>query len=581
MSADIQIIWQHLSGFFNRLAPWLAGQPELCVFLAVGLGYYIGQRKFGPIQLGGVCGTLLVALLLGQSGVSLSGDVKNFFFAIFIFSLGYLGGPQFFSSLNARGLRLGLLSVIEVALVLSLALAAIHIFSFDAGTAAGLIAGAATESAVIGTASEAISRLPVASATVLDLQARVATAYSLTYIFGLITIVVFTSQVAPILLRVSLKDEAAKLWEQLGGGRAGADGDQSPEGTEFTGRVFQVSAAAGRTVEDLESLIGPEVRLEKIRRRGRQMTIRPDLKLKHGDVVLVLGRRDRLIAAGGFIGEERPAHSSLNLVVETEEFLVTGRGAAGLSLAGFREKMVAESQSGHVHISGLIRAGKSLPLLPELIMEAGDSLHLYGPPQPTAKVGALAGRPMGRGGPSNVVYLGLGIILGILIGRLSVPIGSINLSLGTGGGALLTGLIFGWFQHKNSFIPGIPPSSLEIMKDLGLSTFVACIGLSSGRQAVALVGEYGLVLPLVGVVMVLTPALVSLVFGRFVLKLDVPVLLGGIAGQQCSTPALSAVQAAAGNTTPLVGYTITYAISNVLLPLLGPIIVGLAGTGGL
>ena len=114
------------------------------------------------------------------------------------------------------------------------------------------------------------------------------------------------------------------------------------------------------------------------------------------------------------------------------------------------------------------------------------------------------------------------------------------------------------------------------MKDFGLAAFVACIGLSSGKQAVSLVGQYGFVLPLAGITIALTPAVISLIVGRFLLKLELPVLLGGIAGQQCSTPALSAVQAAAGNTTPLIGYTITYAISNVLLPLLGPIIVGLA-----
>lgn len=578
MPTDLQRAGQYVSDLFDKLAPWLAGQPELCIFLAIGLGYFIGQRKIGPVQLGGVCGTLLAALVLGQAGVSISANVKNFFFALFIFALGYAGGPQFFSSLNARGLRMGLLSLIEVGLVLTLALAAVHIFSFDAGTAAGLIAGSATESAVIGTASEAISRLPIAPRAVEDLQARVATAYSLTYIFGLITIVVFTSQIAPLLLRVNLRDEAAKLWEKLGGDQA-ADEDEGL--SEMIGRVYRVNAAAGQTLGQLEQRLGAKARVEKISRRGRQLQIKPERTLKHGDLLLVVGHRDKLIQVGGLIGEERPATASLNLIVETEEYLVTKKGAAGLSLHELRQKVREKDLGEHVHFSSLVRNGKAMPMLPNLTMEDGDSLFLYGPPQAAAKVGQLVGRPVRRGNYTNFVYLGLGIVLGILIGRITIPLAGINLSLGTGGGALLTGLIFGWFRSKHSSIPGIPASSLEIMKDLGLSTFVACIGLSSGRQAVALVGEYGLVLPLVGVVMVLTPALVSLAFGRLVLKLEAPILLGAIAGQQCSTPALSAVQAAAGNTTPLVGYTITYALSNVLLPLLGPIIVGLAGKAAL
>lgn len=576
MPTDLPVVERNFSVFFSKLAPWLASQPELCIFLSIGLGYFIGQRKIGPVQLGGVCGTLLVALLLGQSGVSISGDVKNVFFALFIFALGYAGGPQFFSSLNARGLRMGLLSLIEVTAVLTLAIAAMHIFSFDAGTVAGLMAGSATESAVIGTASEAISRLPIAPAAILDLQARVATAYSLTYIFGLITIVVFTSQIAPLILRVNLRSEADALWQKMGGNQSD-DEEDGPQ--DITGRIYSVNAAAGQTLDQLNKKLEPEARVEKISRNGRQLQIKPERILKHGDRLLVVGHRGKLIQTGGLIGEERPGRSSLNLIVETEEYLVTRKGAASLNLHEFRQKIKEHDLGKHVHLSSLVRSGKDLPMLPGLRLEDGDSLFVYGPPQAAAKVGALAGRAVRRGGYSNLPYLGLGIIIGILIGRITVPLAGINLTLGTGGGALLTGLIFGWFQNKHTSIPGVPLSSLEIMKDLGLSTFVACIGLSSGRQAVALVGEYGLVLPLVGVVMVLTPALISLTFGRLVLKLDAPVLLGAIAGQQCSTPALSAVQAAAGNTTPLVGYTITYAISNVLLPLLGPVIVGLASVG--
>ena len=157
--------------------------------------------------------------------------------------------------------------------------------------------------------------------------------------------------------------------------------------------------------------------------------------------------------------------------------------------------------------------------------------------------------------------------------------GSIILSLGTGGGTLLTGLLFGWLQGKRPEIPVTSPAALEIMKDLGLAAFVARIGLSSGKQALTLVSQYGFVLPLAGRTIALVPALISLTVSHFLLKLELPILLGGIAGQQCSTPALSAVQAAVGNTTSLIGYTITYAISNVILPLLGPIVVGLAHAG--
>ena len=565
------VLWNPLT----TLLRFLQHEPELALFLAIGIGFYIGQKKIGPVQLGGVCGTLLTALILGQSGVAIDPSVKNLFFAIFIFALGYLGGPQFFSSLNAKGLRLGLFSLVEVVAVLSLALAIMHLFQFDPGTTAGMVAGSATESAVIGTASEAISRLPLDSETLRSMQANVATAYSLTYIFGLITIVVFTSQIAPLLLRKSLQQEATELWEKLGGNSLAAP-DSAEAMADMTGRIYSVTVGAGKTVEEVEKLVGPGARIERIRRGKSVMDAGPFFMLRKGDLVLVMGHRAVVFKAQTVLGEERPAGASLNMVMETEQYRVNGKKSAGLGLAELFRAINSLELDGHVYIASVTRNGAAMPLAPRLALQKGDSVNLTGARADVEKAGALIGPVIKTGVKTSFVYVGVGIVLGILIGRISVPLGSVALSLGTGGGALLTGLLFGWFQAWRPEIPATSPAALEIMKDLGLAAFVACIGLSSGKQAVALVGQYGLVLPLAGITIALVPALISLIVGHFLLKLELPVLLGGIAGQQCSTPALSAVQAAAGNTTPLIGYTITYAISNVLLPLLGPIIVGLA-----
>jgi putative transport protein len=106
------------------------------------------------------------------------------------------------------------------------------------------------------------------------------------------------------------------------------------------------------------------------------------------------------------------------------------------------------------------------------------------------------------------------------------------------------------------------------------------VGLSAGADAIRLIREYAAALPVAGIVITLGPALVSLAVGRWILKLEVPMLLGAIAGQQCSTPAISALVSVTGNSIPVIGYTITYALSNVLLPLIDPLIVGLAGKVG-
>ena len=133
------------------VAELLKSQPEIALFASLALGYLIGSFKIGPIQLGGVCGTLIVSLLLGQTGARIGPDLKNIAFALFIFALGFTGGPQFFANIG-RGWRYGLLSVVEIVSVLTLVMLAVGLLHLDPGTAAGLLAGAATESAVIGTA---------------------------------------------------------------------------------------------------------------------------------------------------------------------------------------------------------------------------------------------------------------------------------------------------------------------------------------------------------------------------------------------------------------------------------------------
>src|ERR1700754_4220266 len=111
----------------------LASQPEIALFASLAIGFLLGSFKLGPLQLGGVCGTLIVALILGQSGARISTDLKNIAFALFIFALGFTGGPQFFANIG-RGWRYGVLSVIEIVVVIALVLGAVSLLKLDAGT---------------------------------------------------------------------------------------------------------------------------------------------------------------------------------------------------------------------------------------------------------------------------------------------------------------------------------------------------------------------------------------------------------------------------------------------------------------
>ena len=555
----------------------LRSQPEIALFASLALGYFIGSFKIGPIQLGGVCGTLIVALLLGQTGARLAPDLKNIAFALFIFALGFTGGPQFFANIG-RGWRYGLLSIVEIVSVLILIMVAVFALRLDAGTAAGLLAGAATESAVIGTASEAISKLGFADAETARLQANIVTAYSVSYLFGLITIVLFTSQFAPLLLRVNLREEAERVWHKLGGDGA-LDEGQRMGAPALVGRAFRVGPAAGLSIGVLEQRYGSNLTVEQVDRNGASVAIAPGVLLAADDLVLVAGRREALVAAAAVIGTEVADARFGALPVERVDVVLTRREVHGQSVAQLREQAGPEQGRG-VYIAAVTRLETRIPALPGTELNRGDVLTLVGAKADVARGARQLGYVLPPTQKTDFVYLGLGVLAGMAIGHLGGRIGGVSVALGTGGGCLLSGLLFGWIRSRYPLIGSLPSAAAQILKDFGLATFIAAVGLSAGPDAIKLVREYGVALPFVGILMVLIPGLLSLWIGRMFLKLDAPMLLGAIAGQQCSTPAISALVGVAGNSTPVIGYTITYALSNILLPLMGPVVVGLAGKFG-
>lgn len=546
--------------------------PEITLFLCLALGYLVGKLRVGPIQLGGICGTLIVALCVGLLDVTLNDQVKNIAFALFIFALGFTGGPQFFANLNRSGLKLGVLSFIEAVAVVLMVLALAAMMNLDVGTASGIGAGAATESAVVGTASEAIGKLGLSADQTHLLQGHVATAYTVCYLFGLITIVLFTTGLGPILLRINLRESARALLQKMGGGDDNPA--EAPAMPELVGRTYQVGPAAGQTVAQLEATLPGRAAVETVLRQGKPVPVASDLQLQPGDVALLVGRREALIDAETRIGHEQTNGHGISLKLETREIVVTAKDLDHQTVGGVRKE---KDTIRGVYLTGLARTDQHLPVVDATELRRGDTLTAVGAGSDLDRFIKRTGYAVPRSLTTDFVYLGLGVTVGMLIGKLTLHLGSVPLSLGTGGGALLAGLVFGWFRSRHRIIGNLPPAAAAVMKDLGLATFIAAVGLSAAPHAGALLRQYGVLLPFAGIGMVLIPALLSLWIGHRFLKIEPPILIGAIAGQQCSTPAISAVTNTAGNAVPLIGYTVTYAISSILLPLTGPIVVGLIG----
>ncbi len=560
-----------LHDVLGTLKGLFSDKPELAIFAALIVGYGIGAVKVGPFQLGGVAGTLIAALIIGQVGVSIDPSLQRFMFTLFIYALGFSVAPQFFASVDRTTWRWGLLVGVEVVLIIVVVFVATWLFKLDVGTASGLLAGSATESAMVGTASEAIGRLGLAADAIKTQQANVATAYALSYIFSLITIVLFASQAAPRLLGVNLRDEARRVMAKLGGADENLDTDQGHSFPAFGSRAFRVGAGSGKSVAVIEAELGGKATIEGIRRGNAAVTVTDACLLASGDEVAVLGSRVALADAARVVGQELGAPSAVDFIVETRDVVLT-RGAMHHTDVGKIESFLRASGCHGVYLAGVRRLERSLPPLPGSKLRTGDVLRLFGKPDDVASAARLLGQAEPPSDVTDFVYLGGGLVLGILIGLVTVPVAGVPLSLGSAG-ALLSGLGFGWLRSRRPTFGRFPPAASQVLKDLGLSVYIAAIGLTSATSVLTLLKSRGWELPVSAVLVSLVPTVASVYIGRYLLHIEPAILCGAIAGQQASTPAIKATEAAAGNSVPVVGYTVTYAIANVVLPLLGPLFV--------
>src|SRR5262249_55475504 len=187
--------------------------PELAIFLTLAIGFVSGRIRVGTFSLGNVVGTLLAGVLVGQLGVEVHPLVKVVFFDLFLFATGYKVGPQFFRGLGRNAVSQALLTVVLCVTSLATTLVAAKVMGYDSGTAAGVMAGAFTESTVIGTASNTIARLDLTESEKAHLVNNIPVAYAVSYLVGTGFVVWFLSSLAPRLLRVDLRAESRKLEE--------------------------------------------------------------------------------------------------------------------------------------------------------------------------------------------------------------------------------------------------------------------------------------------------------------------------------------------------------------------------------
>lgn len=547
--------------------------PTLALFLTIGLGFLIGKIRIGTFSIGSVPSVLLVGLLVGQLDIPMSGPVKTVFFMMFLFSIGYSVGPDFFKSLRGQGARQALFALLMSCMCAGVTLALSWIFKYTKGETVGLFSGSQTCSALLGVGAEALGKLGLSKEDLQSQLNMIPICYAVTYIFGTLGTVIIVGNLGPRLLGglKKVKEQTAELEKKLNTGDRHKDPAYISVKRAVAYRAYNVENVffeTPKTVKETElhlHSIGIDVYVDRIKHDDKISAPRYDDLIHAGDEIVVCGRIDYMVRVETEVGTEVSDTDLLAYSIERVGVVVVKKDFIGKELYLLRKNKFMQG----VVIRDLERDGKTEVIDGSTVFKKGDRITIMGQPVQVKLAAANIGHMDRPSISSDLMFVGLAIFIGGLFGAMSFFIGSIPISFGTSGGALVAGLVFGWWRSKRPTFGNIPAGALWFMNNLGLNVFIAVIGIEAAPSFVAGIEKVGPMLFVAGAIGTSIPLFFGLWLGHKVFKFNPAITLGCCAGTRTCTASLGAVQDTLGSTLPAIGYTVTYAVANLMLVIWG------------
>ena len=543
--------------------------PVIPIFLTLGLGFWLGKLKIKSFSLGSVAATLVVGVVVGQIKIAVPDILKTVFFLFFLFSIGYSVGPQFFRSFRGPGLRMVGFSVVAAIVCSGLVIAAAHLMGYNNGIAAGLFAGSQTVSASLGLLSDTVRELPLEESDRAHLLLIIPACYAVTYVFGTIGTAWFLSSIGPRMLGGldKVKAEVAQIEQEMDKGTVATDPGMIPARRQVLFRAYRADSSfydTPRTVGEIQSMYaakGTRVLVERARIGGDIVDPGLDTLISRNDLIVLGGRADAIISLDPPPGEEVPDAELLNFGAERTLVTIASGAIDGMTLEDLRSATYME----RVMIASVSRNGMNIPAKARTELHAGDVLTLVGWPRDVAEAAGNIGYADRATNSTDMVFVGLGIAAGCIIGALSLKIHGIPMALGTSVGALISGLSLGWLRARKPSFGHIPSSVVWLFNNLGVNMFIAVLGLTAGGALMNGLHEAGPMIIAVGALLTILSVVINVVIARTIFRFNRPETLGCVAGARCCVAAIGAVQDTLQSDVPNLGYTVTYAVANVAL----------------
>ncbi|MEA3434005.1 MAG: TrkA C-terminal domain-containing protein [Campylobacterota bacterium] len=551
-----------LENFAEWILTFLNSHASIVFFLVLGIGYLIGNIRIGSFSLGSVAGVLFAGLIFGYFGFRITPAAQMTGFALFIFSVGYQAGPGFVAVLKQDGLKYFVLSVAVGLTGFVIAALWANMLSLPPGMSAGLLAGGLTSSPTLAAAQDAVHAGSVklvegwSEDQIID---NIAMGYAVTYIFGLVGLISMI-RFLPKLLKIDLVKEAEnfELSKQ--------ESTSLPENIVL--RTYRITnpEIKNMSLEELRDQYWDKMSVVKVKRNENFFPV-DEQGLESGDIVEVLGPRKYFTNKISKIGEEISPEWKGEDVQDTAQVVVTNSDIIDHTLAE-----VSIHRRFGLLLMELRRKGKHVPHDEGTRLEQNDVLTVIGTPHQIEAMGEYMGQIERAGVETDMVTLSFGIIIGLLIGSLSVTLGGVSIGLGSAGGLLASGLFIGYRRSIKPTFGQLPEATRWFLMEFGLLLFMAAVGMRAGSGIMETLQQNGFVLVAAGICVTIIPILVGYAVGHKILKISPALIFGAITGAMTSGAALSVVIKEAKSPVPALGYTGTYAFANVLLVIAGSLI---------
>lgn len=562
-----------IHGFFQLLD----NQPIAFILLALAVGTLIGRWSIKGISLGSTAGTLLVGVILSmiaesQYGItySIPGILSSFMLLLFMYALGLKVGPQFFSGLRKGGLAFVGIGLIVWVLNWIICYFGAALVGLAPGYATGLISGSYTITAILGVGQGALSSgayVPPAGMTIEEVGANMAAAYAISYVLSSIGIILLIRYLPRIFGRDAKAD--AKLAEADFSGGAehpvpGAPGALTMGFSPYDLRAFSVTHELflGRSVSQLAKDF-PEAPILRVVRDGAVLELSDDPILVENDVITVRADvHDLILKESELIGPESDSPLARQIIMEVADVHVGSHKISGKNIEAL-EKL----GMGGVTVQALFRAGNELPVGPNTDVHFGDVLRLTGP-DAALKIAAkkFGGHAILPTFKSEILYMALAMLVGYLVGIITVHVSGIPFALGTSAGCILAGVGVSYFRSRNPEFGGpVHEGARSFLQDFGLNAFVAVLSANVGPKVItALGGDTILWLALIGTAGALIPPFIAFWVGIKFFNLNSIIADGASTGARNSTPGLNAIIEESDSSVAAVPYPVSYALTTVL-----------------